>query len=239
LSPSPAVNAQTDKASLNGLDLLVAIILHVLVVTIIATLAFWQQQHRIEPLKRIEVAMISAKELAKMQQQARPQPKKIEPPKVEPKPLVKPVPKPEPKLTPVPSPKPEKAKVEDNFDPFAPLASSTDSKKSSPTPRAELADIAGKQLSRQEMDRYIALIQAAVQRHWKVAASTNHTTDPLVEMQLNADGSVASIKVLEGSGSGALDDSLIRAIRAAEPFELPRQQFEFFRVNRIRFHPLK
>jgi len=228
LSLNPAVNAQADKAALNGLDLLVAIILHVLAVTVIATLAFWQAQHHIEPMKRIEVAMISAKTLAKMQHQARTKPKRIQPPKVAPKP----VPTPSLKL------KKNKSVAEEAFDPFAPLVSSTDSKQASKTPRAELADLAGKQLSQKEMVRYIALIQAAVQQHWKVPASTSHTTDPLVEMRLQADGSVASITVLESSGSKILDDSLIRAIRAAEPFELPQKQFEFFRVNRIRFHPL-
>jgi len=226
LSLNPAVNAQADKASLNGLDLLAAIILHALVVTVIAVLVFWQEQHRIEPLKRIEVAMISAKELAKMQHQARAKPKQIKAHRVEAKPT--------------PSPRVDKSKssAEEAFDPFAPLASSTDRKQGAKTPRAELADLAGKQLSQKEMDRYIALIQAAVQQHWKVPASTGHTTDPLVEMRLQADGSVASITILESSGSRILDDSLKRAILRAQPFELPQKQFEFFRVNRIRFHPL-
>ena len=229
-----------DTAGLNGIDLLFAILLHVLVITLIAVLAFWQQQHQSEPLKRIQVAMISAKDLAKMQHQAKHKPapkhKRVAKPRVKPKPALKPKPtlKPKPALKSKP-----RAKTPEAFDPFAPLVSSTDRKTPTRTSRPELADLAGKQLSKQEMDRYIALIQAAVQQKWKVPASLSHVSDPLVEMRLQPDGSVAPIKFLERSGSRTLDDSLIRAIRAAAPFELPRKQFEFFRVNRIRFHPLK
>ena len=79
-----------------------------------------------------------------------------------------------------------------------------------------------------------------MQRHWKVPALTRHERDPLVLMRLNPDGSVAEVRVLESSGSPALDASLKRAILAAAPFEVPpREQFEVFRENKIRFHPLR
>jgi len=176
------------------------------------------------------------------------------------KPKVKPKPKPKPKkpvakvkAKPAPVAKPKvrkkptakktmKAKVEDNFDPFALMASKTDravSTKKASTSRPELANLMGKQLSRSEKERYIALMQAAVQEHWKLAVSAGTFTDPLVEMRLLPSGAVASVKILESSGNHAIDASLIRAIKAAAPFELLRQQFEFFRINRIRFHPLK
>jgi len=278
LSQSHAVKLNhSHSADLKSLDLLWALLFHVLVFTVIGTLAYWQQQHRPEPLKRIEVMMISAQQLAKLEQQSRrkakpvkhkqvkakPKPKVKAKPKIK-KPAVKPKPKPTPKkpvvkLKPKPAPKPAHiakpkavkkaaakkktaAKVEDNFDPFAPLASTTDravSSKKASTSRPELANLMGKQLSSSEKERYIALMQAAVQEHWKLAVSTGKFTDPLVEMRLLPSGAVASVKILESSGNEALDASLIRAIKAAAPFELPRQQFEFFRVNRIRFHPLK
>ena len=262
------------KADLTRLDLLFALLLHVLVFTVISVLAYLQQQHQNEPLKRIEVMMISAKELSEMQQQARAIPKarpmtkqskpkaaKVKPaPKPKPAPKAKPVVKPRAKIKPVartaPKAKPRPvskpktkaaARVEDNFDPFAPVESTTD-RKSAPTAdtakkpkttQPELANVAGKQLSEKEKDRYIALIQAAVQEQWKVPASLGDAVDPLVEMRLSSNGQVESISILESSGSAALDASLIRAIRAAAPFELPARQFEFFRVNRMRFHPLK
>jgi TonB family protein len=267
LSPSQRVKHEHDpSADLNKLDLLYAVLLHVLVFTVIFVLIYLQQQHRSEPLKRIEVMMISAKELSKMQQQARALPKakpitrkskpktaKVKPaPKPAPKtkPVVKPKAKTAPKAKPKPVPKPKTktaAKVEDNFDPFAPVESTTDRKsipaadtaQKAKTTQPELADLAGKQLSDREKDRYMALIQAAVQEQWKVPISLADTVDPLVEMRLSSNGQVESVSILESSGSTVLDASLIRAIRAAAPFELPARQFEFFRVNRMRFHPLK
>jgi len=275
LSQSRTANTNHNhSADLKSLDLISALLLHIMVFTVIGVLAYWQQQHRpSEPLKRIEVMMISAKDLAKLEQQARnrpkpvkhakpkkikPKPKVVKAPKPKPpvaKPVVKIKPKPVPKAKPAPKPKavpkpepvkkkapaPAKVKPDENFDPFAPLASSTDKKvsKKARTSQPELADLVGKQLSASEKERYIGLMQAAVQKHWKVPVSTANFTDPLVEMTLLPNGNVASIKILESSGNDVLDASLIRAIKAAAPFQLPRRQFEFFRVNRIRFHPLK
>lgn len=240
---------QDPSADLNRLDLLYAVLLHVLVFTVVSVLAFWQQHHRDEPLKRIEVMMISAKELAKLQQQAKPKARKSKPKtaKAKPKPRrakAKPVAKPKPVAR---AKKKAAAKVKDDFDPFAPVSSATD-RKSKPATRTErkpktlqpeLADVAGKQLSNKEKDRYIAMIQAAIQEQWKVPASLSDAIDPLVEVRLLSNGEVESISILESSGSSALDASLIRAIRAAAPFQLPARQFEFFRINRMRFHPLK
>jgi len=259
LSQSHAVKLDhSHNADLKSLDLLFALLLHLLIFTVIGVLAYWQQQHRPEPLKRIEVMMISAQQLAKLEQQShrKAKPVKHKQAKAKPKPKTKPkkpVAKPKPASKPAHIAKPKAvkkavakkktvAKVKDDFDPFAPLASTTDrtvSTKKASTSRPELANLMGKQLTSSEKERYIALMQAAVQEHWKLAISSAKFTDPLVEMQLLPSGAVASVKILESSGNDALDASLIRAIKAAAPFELPRQQFEFFRVNRIRFHPLK
>ncbi|HXH73133.1 MAG TPA: cell envelope integrity protein TolA [Mariprofundaceae bacterium] len=228
MSPShTADNHYIDPASLNRADIVFALLLHLLVIGIIAGLAYWQGRKAPEPLRRVEVMMISAKELAKLER-ARPTL-----PKAETKPeLPKPELKPEPKLSPA------KTKPAESFDPFAPVESSTDVKETAKTSRPDMADIAGKQLSQQEMDRYIAMIEAAVQRNWKVPASVEYKQDPLVELQLQPDGSVATIRIVESSGNAALDASLIRAIQAAAPFTLPQQQFEAFRDNTMRFHPL-
>lgn len=254
--------AKQGTADLKSADLLLAVLLHLLVLIIILVLAHWQQAHKIEPLKRIEVMMISAKQLSKLEQQAHNRPKhvksavvkpkrEIEKPKPTPNPVMKPKPVPKPKPAPVTRPKPvakpaarpktkAASKADDHFDPFAPVSSSTDhSSAHAQTTRPELADLAGKQLSTSEKEHYIALMQAAVQEHWKVPASTGSFTDPLVEMELLPNGDIASVNILESSGSALLDASLVRAIRAAAPFQVPAQQFEFFRVNNLRFHPLK
>jgi len=254
LSQSLAANIKQrhdvdQDAGLKLLDLGYAVLLHVLIFTVIAAFTFWQQQREPEPLKRIEVMMISAKELAKFEQppvrKAKPIKKTIKRKSIKPKTKPKAKPKPIVKAKPVKKPafKPKAvAKVEDDFDPFAPLISTSDTKsppKKANTSRPELANLAGKQLSNSEKERYIALMQAAVQQHWKVAVSATKFIDPLVEMKLLPAGNIVSVRILESSGNQAMDASLIRAIKAAAPFELPRQQFEFFRVNRIRFHPLK
>lgn len=129
--------------------------------------------------------------------------------------------------------------MEENFDPFAPVQSKSDIRRTPKATSPELANIVSKQLSQKEIDRYIAMMQAAVQEHWKVPASLGTLTDPLVEVRLSRKGEVETIAILESSGNPAMDDSLIRAIKAAAPFTLPRQQYEAFRTNRIRFHPLK
>ncbi|PJC70653.1 MAG: TonB C-terminal domain-containing protein, partial [Zetaproteobacteria bacterium CG_4_8_14_3_um_filter_59_5] len=90
----------------------------------------------------------------------------------------------------------------------------------------------------QELNRYIALIQDAVQRHWKVPTA-GKVQDPLVEMILNPDGSVNRVNILESSGNSAFDASLLRAIEAAAPFQVPTREFEVFRNNRIRFRPTR
>ncbi|MDX8398351.1 MAG: energy transducer TonB [Mariprofundaceae bacterium] len=203
----------------------------------------WHDSHKIEPLKRIQVSLISAQDLKKLQQ---PQKKKVHKKKVAKvlkKKKVKPLaPKPKPK----PKPKPikkviKKSAPEPDFDPFAPVESSTNkTPKAASKPQPDLVNIRSQQLSSQEIDRYIAMMQAAVQQHWKVPAGLQENLpDPVVEMILRRDGSVASVKILNSSGNALLDQTLIHAIRSASPFTIPREQFESFQHNRLRFHPLK
>ncbi len=140
-----------------------------------------------------------------------------------------------------------KPETDPNYNPFAPLESATDQQRSPGTEsnettdsfQPELARISEKQLSQKEIARYIGRIQAAVEKHWKIPVTVGNVTDPLVEMVLQPSGHIQSVLILESSGSETLNASLIRAVQAAAPFELPREQFEYFRVNRIRFHPFK
>lgn len=211
-------------SELQRVDFIFAAVVHLVVIVLIAILSWWQSTTQPDPLPRVEVQMISAKELAKMQQAARQQHK--------PNKKSSPLPKPD-------SSAKKPAPVQETFDPFAPLQSDSDiktNKSSSP----DMADIMGKQLSQQEIDRYIAMMQQAVQRRWKVPSGVeSDTPDPLVEMVLNRDGSVASVRIIETSGNAALDQTLISAIYAAAPFQIPAEQFEVFRSNQIRFRPLK
>jgi len=246
-------HAKSDSYStFSGLDFLFAVLAHILIISVIATIAWWQSSHApTPPLKRIEVSMISAQDLKKMQHQARKTQKQIKPVKKTHKPKVKPVVKRKIKAKKKPvlklKPKPKKVqktakkrKSEPDFDPFAPIESSNNKQsKIRSKPKPDMADLMGKQLSTQEVDRYIAMMQAAVQSHWKVPGGINESTpDPLVEMLLQRNGHLLSVKILESSGNSILDQTLIAAIRAAAPFNIPAAQFESFRNNRIRFHPL-
>ncbi|MDX8404514.1 MAG: TonB C-terminal domain-containing protein [Mariprofundaceae bacterium] len=221
-----------DQSTLNAADFIFAGAVHLLVILLIVTLSWWQSISEPKPLKRIEVEMISAKDLAKMQKQKPAVKQKRK--KLKPKLKLKPVLKLEKK-----SKAPAKA-AEDNFDPFAPMQSQSDITAPKKAVRDDMIDVMGKQLSKQEIDRYIAMMQQAVQNHWKVPAGVNVATpDPLVEMVLRRNGSVVSAKIIESSGNTSLDQTLISAIYAAAPFQLPKQQFEVFRTNQLRFRPLK
>jgi TonB family protein len=230
-----SLNLAADSANqhtLKAADFLFAAAVHVIVILLIVILTWWQSTSKPEPLNRIEVMMISGAELAKLQKQAT-------------KPAAKPR-KAKPKAKPVLKFDPKAAKrapvkeVEDDFDPFTPAESQSDITTPKKTARNDMADIMGKQLSPKELDRYIAMMQQAVQREWKVPAGVDSSIlDPLVEMVLRRNGSVVRARIVESSGNAELDQTLIKAIHAAAPFKVPLQQFEAFRVNQIRFKLLK
>ncbi|MDT8376401.1 MAG: TonB family protein [Mariprofundaceae bacterium] len=233
----------TSQHALKAADFLFAAVVHVIVILLIVTLTWWQSTFKPEPLNRIEVMMISGAELARLQKQP-PEPAAKPVQKQAPKAAAKPVQK-QPEAKPVLKyePKPAKkaaAKADDDYDPFAPVESQSDVTTPKRAVRNDMADIMGKQLSQKELDGYIAMMQQAVQRKWKVPAGVESSTpDPLVEMVLRLNGSLVSARIVESSGNAALDQTLIKAIHAAAPFKVPQQQFEAFRVNRIRFRPLK
>ncbi|MDQ6975341.1 MAG: TonB C-terminal domain-containing protein [Mariprofundaceae bacterium] len=266
-------------------DILFALALHVLVVGGFLLLALYTPAEQKKPLKRIEVNLITAKELAKMQrpekivkQTPKPAPKVPEPIKpkipepikpvpvkktpppidlikpkmieptlvVPPKPIAPPKtqakpetkkPKPTPKK---PAKRVEKHSLEKPFDPFAPAVSKRTHQPRHTAPKIDRVALVSHQLSSRELDRYIAMMQAAVQKHWKVPGGLpSGVRSPLVRLELKRDGGVLRITVLETSGSASLDQTLIVAIRAAAPFTLPREQYAVFKSNKIRFHPRK
>jgi TonB family protein len=235
LSPNPGVEHPADGAELQSLDLLFAICLHVLVLVIVLILGLWYRPPEFHP-QAVEVSMISAKQLDRMIRRAHPHTAR---PKTRPKHVEKRRPSEKPALKlPTKQAPAHKAKPAEHFDPFKPLESSSDVKSTAPSVDNKAADVFAGQLSKQEINRYIALIQQAVQQHWRVPAVLGQVQDPLVEMVLSPDGNVASVKVIESSGNAALDASLIRAIESAAPFQVPTRDFQLFRDNKIRFHPL-
>ncbi len=131
-----------------------------------------------------------------------------------------------------------KPETDPDYDPFSPMKSDSDKElEALDSFQSELPRITEKQLSQKEINRYIGRIQAAVEKQWKIPVAIYNIKDPLVEMILQPGGQIQLLRILESSGNTTLDTSLIRAIHAAAPFEIPKEQFEYFRVNRIRFHP--
>jgi len=238
-------------------DVLFAVVAHLCVGIIIVYLTWWQSQHSPDKpiLKHIEVHIISAKELEKWQHKkpikTKPQikhtitakvQKKIKPlvhinPKLATKPVIHPKSKPQAKKQ---HSKPKKIQEDPNFDPFAPVQSSSDAApRKHAKKKPDIAMLMEQQLSQKEIEQYIHRMQRSVQQHWKVPGGmADNIPDPLVEMILKPNGDIVRIRVLESSGDPAFDQTLIAAIHAAAPFSIPRQQFESFRKNKIRFHPL-
>ncbi len=250
MSPSLAVDPRghggpDGRAALSWLDVAAAIALHLALLAALLAAGLWRGTPEFHP-QTVTVRIVQApsphhrpRHRARPRKaQPHPRPtmsRKIAPKKATPR---KAAPKPVPARAPVKAQRP----AAEPFDPFKPLESPSDVAPDTETAAAsrDARELVRAQLSRQEINRYIARIQNAVQRHWKVPALTRHERDPLVLMRLNPDGSVAEVRVLESSGSPALDASLKRAILAAAPFEVPpREQFEVFRENKIRFHPLR
>jgi len=246
-------------ASLNIWDALLAVFAHILIVVTIMILTWWQSQSMPEKpvLKHIEVSIISAEELQKLQHKQRVKPNHhnrphITPPiqlKVKPKPLVhiNPHLAPKPTLHPKVKPQPKKVhqkvkKIQEapNYDPFAPAQSNSDvAPKKHTKKKPNIAMLMAQQLSQKEIEQYIHRMQRSVQQHWKVPGGiADNIPDPLVEMILKRNGDIVRIRILESSGDPAFDQTLIAAIHAAAPYNLPQQQFESFRKNQIRFHPL-
>ncbi|MDQ6950987.1 MAG: TonB family protein [Mariprofundales bacterium] len=131
-----------------------------------------------------------------------------------------------------------------DFDPFAPVQSPSNTpnnhhrRASQPLASATtppLHDI----ITKQELSRYLARIQRAVQNQWKVPAKSQHQlTDPEMDFSLNRDGSLIKARITHSSGDRAMDRSLLKAIRAAAPFDLPADHFDLFQNNHMIFHPL-
>lgn len=222
---------------MRGLDLALAVALHLLAATVIGLLIHWQRSMPQETPRRIKVALVSAQQLDRLIHRKspprRPRHRAASPPKAAP-PVKKPAPKPPRPAAPKRRPKPAPA-----FDPFAPLESPSNAAANASSPRQEAVELPGERLSQSELERYIARIRARVQAQWRVPVGIEAERDPLAEMRLSPDGQVVDVRIVESSGNAALDASLIRAIQAAAPFDLPREHFALFRVNRIRFHPLR
>ena len=228
-------------------DFTLAFTLHIVVVAVLFAANQWQTERVKAPERVMQVSMVSLAELNAMFKKPAAQPKPVKKKVVQPKPKPQPKPKklakPKPVLNPAPPAKPKKKKVveeELDYDPFAPMESTPKERvKKKTNNEKSLNDMLKAQMTDVEINRYIAGMQQAVERQWKVPTeSASQLNQPLVELKLSPKGDVVSVRILESSGSKQLDSTLLQAIYAAAPFDIPSQQYGLFKTNMIRFHPL-
>ena len=230
-------------------DFTFAFILHASAVLVLLVANQWRSEHVKVPERVVQVKMVSLAELQSMIPKSKPvskakplvnKPKVL--PKLKPKPLVKPKPTLKAKAKPKAQPK-KKVVVEEelDYDPFAPMESAPKKRKKKKTNTATaLNTMLEAQLTDTEINHYIAGMQQAVEQQWKVPTEMlGKLNDPLVELKLLPTGQVSSVRILESSGSKQLDATLLQAIYAAAPFDIPSQQYALFKTNTIRFHPLR
>ncbi|MDQ6983641.1 MAG: TonB family protein [Ghiorsea sp.] len=227
-------------------DFTLAFALHVCVVALLLLANQWQSERVKLPERVMQVHMVSLDELKTMMAKPAVKPKPVKKAVVQPKPKPKPKKpvKPKPVLNPTPTAKPQKKKVveEDlDYDPFAPMESTSKKRvKKKVNNQQTLNDMLKKQITDVEMNRYISGMQQAVEQQWKVPTEMlGKLANPLVELKLSLKGDVVQVRILESSGSKQLDATLLQAIYAAAPFDIPSQQYGLFKTNMIRFHPLQ
>ena len=229
-------------------DLISAFVLHVVVLAMLLILNQWQSAKPRMPDRVMQVKMVSLQELQAMMHKPAAKPKpKVKPKKTipaKPKPALKPKSRPKPQAVRNPKSAVKKKKVveeELDYDPFAPMEAKPKNRvKKKVQNEQALQEMMKAQISDVELNKYIAGMQQAVERQWKVPTELMaKLDDPLVELKLLPTGAVASVRILESSGSKQLDATLLQAIYAAAPFDIPSQQYALFQTNLIRFHPLR
>jgi colicin import membrane protein len=90
-----------------------------------------------------------------------------------------------------------------------------------------------------EQTRYMSIIKSRIESRWFVPPNTQNMV-VLLRIQLLPSGELAKVEVLRTSGSSALDQSALAAVRAVGRFEVPRDPklFEkYFRSIQMSFTP--
>ncbi|MFT7144335.1 MAG: TonB family protein [bacterium] len=75
----------------------------------------------------------------------------------------------------------------------------------------------------------LAVLKKHIERNWYKTPGTKFSNALLLRLKINRDGTLASLEVIESSGSTSLDNSLKRAARKAAPFPIPSDKYELFK----------
>ncbi len=83
--------------------------------------------------------------------------------------------------------------------------------------------------------KYQDAIKRAVERHWRKPPSVREGLSCVILVQLIPSGDVRSVRIVEGSGNAAFDQSAERAVYAAAPFTVPDDPAAFGRLSDLQF----
>lgn len=168
-----------------------------------------------------------------------PAPDPIPAPPVEepaPAPEPEPEPAPEPEPTPEPEPEPERPPAPSDEDIFREMEESLLSQLASESQREQQSAVQAEE-ERQAVNTYINQIGASVRRNWSLPPNVDRSMVTTVRLELLPNGELASVSITSSSGSSALDQSVLRAIERAAPFQVPadirlfEREFRRFNMN--------
>jgi colicin import membrane protein len=90
-----------------------------------------------------------------------------------------------------------------------------------------------------EKTRFLSIIKSRIESRWYVPPNSG-SSYVVLRIQLLPSGELSSVKVIESSGNGALDQSALAAVNAVKKFEVPKDpKFfdEYFRSFQMSFKP--
>jgi TonB family protein len=95
-----------------------------------------------------------------------------------------------------------------------------------------------------KLNTYIAAITAKIRHNLLLPHGLSLSGDPTAVFEIEqikaaSGGHVISVKLIQSSGSHALDDAIERAIRKSDPLPPPDNPALFRRKLKVTFHPLK
>jgi|GEM_PF-6870957 len=107
--------------------------------------------------------------------------------------------------------------------------------------KAEQEAIAAREHARtlREIERYKAMITAAIARQWLIGDDVNPELTGVLLIRVAQNGTVLSVQLVKSSGHSALDRSARMAVYKASPLAVPAEPtlFNHFRTLRLTFTP--
>ena len=93
---------------------------------------------------------------------------------------------------------------------------------------------------RQTANKWVPAIQSRVRQFWVRPSASSSDLETVVNLRLETGGYVVpgSVRVIDGSGNAAFDQSVVVAINKASPLPVPDgDEFDLFEDFNLRFRP--